>query len=167
MRAPRAQPVYVAAITTLEDIEALAVHVLGEHGLAERGWTFGWDRAVVRAGSCHWARRCVTLSWPIFSIEANRTEAHDVILHEVAHALAGPAAGHGPGWGRVAAAVGARPERCHQLQLPDRPVLGICACGPRHGRTRMPRARDRHRYQCRECRSTIDWVPAAAGRQGT
>ncbi len=33
---------------TLVDIEDLARWALEEHGLAERGWTFGWDRALRR-----------------------------------------------------------------------------------------------------------------------
>lgn len=147
-------------IVSLEDIEELAACALAEHDLAERGWTFAWDRAVVRAGCCNWARQRVTLSRPIFSIEANWPGALDVILHEVAHALAGPAAGHGPSWKQIAVAIGARPERCHRLELPTPPVVGVCACGPRHRRTRMPGHRDRHRYRCRDCRSAIAWRPA-------
>lgn len=35
-------------------------------------------------------------------------EVHETILHEIAHALAGPGAGHGPKWREMARRVGAR-----------------------------------------------------------
>lgn len=36
----------------------------------------------------------------------------DTILHEIAHALAGPAARHGPAWKSIARRLGATPKSC-------------------------------------------------------
>lgn len=38
-------------------------------------------------------------------------DIRDTILHEIAHALAGSDAGHGPRWKNIAAAIGANPKR--------------------------------------------------------
>ena len=138
---------------SLAEVEQLAWLTLERHRLTERGWRFAWDRAVRRAGACHYERRTVTLSRPIFSIEANRHDVHDTLLHEVAHALAGPDAAHGPEWRRLARSIGARPERCHALATPPLPLLGTCACGTDHQRTRRPKGR----YVCRQCGGTIRW----------
>jgi predicted SprT family Zn-dependent metalloprotease len=139
---------------TLHDIEDLARHALIEHGLAGKGWVFAWDRAVRRAGQCHFGKRQISLSRPVFSIEANREDALDAILHEVAHALAGPSAGHGWVWKQYARQIGARPERCAStLQAPPTAIVGRCTCGADHRKARMPKAS----YACRLCRSPIQW----------
>jgi hypothetical protein len=111
------------AVLTIGDIEDLVRWVLEENGLTPRGWGFAWDRAIRRAGCCDHARRRITLSRPIFQIEDNREDVLDTILHEAAHALVGPAAGHGARWKAAAVSIGARPERCHSLAVPA-PSLG-------------------------------------------
>lgn len=138
---------------TIEDIEDLARWALDEFGLTSNGWQFQWDRAVRRAGCCHYRNKTITLSLPIFSIEPNRDEALDMILHEVAHALAGYAAGHGPDWKKTATKIGARPVRCHSLQTPPRPVVGECDCGPIYHRHRLPAGGGR----CRRCGTAVSW----------
>src|SRR4051794_3305682 len=83
---------------TMAEIEQLAEWALRDFGLTDLGWRFAWDRALRRAGCCKYSVRQVTLSWPIFAIETNREEVLNTILHEVAHALVGPGAGHGALW---------------------------------------------------------------------
>ena len=141
---------------SLADIEDLAWWALAEHQLIDDGWTFEWDNAVRRAGSCSLGRKRITLSRALFAIESNRGSALDTILHEIAHALAGPGAGHGPTWKWVATRVGARPERCCSLDSPPRRIIGTCACGSIHGRTRSPGFGAR--YGCRICRKEIKWT---------
>lgn len=149
---PHPTPTAVMSLT-IDDIEDLARWALDEFGLASNGWQFQWDRAVRRAGCCHFRNKTITLSLPIFSIEPNRDEALDVILHEVAHALAGNAAGHGPNWKKAASKIGARPVRCHSLQTPPRPVVGECDCGPVHHRHHLPTGVRR----CRRCGTAVAW----------
>src|SRR5580693_7075592 len=67
---------------TIADIEQLATWTLDEHGLSKIGWTFGWDRAVRRAGCCKFSQRRITLSRAIFEISVNRAAALETILHE-------------------------------------------------------------------------------------
>jgi hypothetical protein len=87
---------------TLADIEGLARRALHEHGLAEQGWNFGWDRALRRAGCCHHAARRISLSKPTFEVEEKGDASLDTTLHEVAHALVGANAGHGSLWRAMA-----------------------------------------------------------------
>lgn len=94
----------------LNTIAAQARQLLRQHGLHD--WTFDFDRSVKRFGCCSHRDRKITLSRRL--TEANsEAEAHDVILHEIAHALVGYGAGHGPTWKAAARRIGARPERCY------------------------------------------------------
>ena len=141
---------------TVADIEDMAGRAMQEHGLLAAGWTFKWDRARRRLGCCDFDRKLITLSWPVFVIEANRDDARETILHEVAHGLAGSGAGHGPKWRTAAWMVGARPERCGRVrQEPELPIVGNCACESAHQRVRMPTRGNS--YSCVVCRKRIAW----------
>lgn len=148
-----------APTLSMTDIEDLAAWALDEHGLDRLGWRFAWDRAVRRAGCCKHTQRLITLSRPIFEIETNRDDVLDTILHEIAHALVGPEAGHSNTWKQTAVAVGARPERCHSLGTPTLPITGLCRCETPHHRVRMPPTNTT--YRCRRCRSDITWTRLA------
>lgn len=149
------QRVTKPAPVDLRDIEDFASDALSRFGLAEKGWVFSWDRASRRAGACFYHTKRISLSRVLFSIEANLSEAHDTVLHEIAHALAGRGAGHGLKWRLMAEKVGARPERCHSLQSPEAVVMGVCGCGPKFERMRMPGKRQR--LMCRSCETIITW----------
>jgi hypothetical protein len=41
----------------------------------------------------------------------------DTLLHEIAHALAGPKAGHGPSWKAIAVRIGANPRACDNSEV--------------------------------------------------
>lgn len=150
----------VIEIPTLSEISDLAWSLLDQHQLTAQGWTFAWDRAKRRLGACNCAKKRITLSRPIFSIEENRHEARHTILHEIAHALAGTRAGHGPKWKQIAVSIGARPQRCATVREPELPIVGVCRCGAIHFRVRMPSKDLTHR--CRRCGSTVTWSRRAA-----
>lgn len=147
---------HVIAIPTLTEIGDLARALLEQHNLTELGWTFAWDRAKRRLGSCNFASRRITLSRPIFTIEANRNEARPTILHEIAHALAGNCAGHGSTWQKIAIDIGASPTRCRSVISPELPIVGTCNCGTIHARVRKPSPN--FTYTCRKCASSIVWL---------
>jgi predicted SprT family Zn-dependent metalloprotease len=148
-------------VLTMQDIQQLALAALEEHGLMLQGWGFQWDNAVKRAGLCSFRNKQIQLSRAIYGIEANREHALDTILHEVAHALAGPGAGHGPAWKRIARQIGARPERCYstsEITPPKGKIVGTCACGSIHRRHRAVKPGTGH--LCRLCRSRVTWEVA-------
>lgn len=120
------------------DVTRMAEALIAAH-LPGRGWTFGFDRAVRRAGACHHADRRITLSRHLAE-GAEAEEVRQVLLHEIAHALAGHRAAHGPRWRARAAALGYTGSRLH-----DRPIaeeratwIGACPAGHEHRRFRRP-----------------------------
>lgn len=71
----------------------------------DRSWTFAFDHARTRAGSCDYTRKRITVSRHIAAISSD-DDIHQVLLHEVAHALAGSKAGHGARWKRISQQLG-------------------------------------------------------------
>ena len=67
-------------------------------------------------------------------------EIHQVLLHEVAHAIAGTRAGHGPRWKAIAADLGYEGKRLHGGEIASdlAPWLGTCPAGHQHFRYRRP-----------------------------
>lgn len=91
------------------DIENFANKILLSYGLKELGWKFQWSSSKVEFGKCNFVQKTITVSRALAEVN-NDEEIKDTVLHEVAHALAGPAAKHGEEWKKVAEMVGARPE---------------------------------------------------------
>ena len=85
---------------TTDDIPHLAQYLLEKHSLAQLGWTFQWDSAKRRAGACKYSRKTITISrhYVALNLSERPDDVIDTILHEIAHALAGWSAGHGPKW---------------------------------------------------------------------
>ncbi|WP_350258162.1 SprT-like domain-containing protein [Scrofimicrobium sp. R131] len=137
---------------TEQEILTLARELMDQHGLQQ--WNLTLSRAKTQAGCTYPSRRQITLSrllLPKFSPD----QVRDVILHEIAHALAGPRQGHGPAWQKLARQLGATPQA--RLNLPQ-PVLesswvGTCpGCGlqvHRHGTPRRVRS-------CARCSPQFD-----------
>lgn len=126
--------------------EVMAREMMDYYGLSH--WEFKFDRAFRRAGACWHDRQKITVSREIVKIwdEDNVT---DTVLHEIAHALVGAGAGHGPRWKRMAREVGAKPSRCYDPRLPqpDPTWIGICPNGHETFRHR------RRSLSCAKCDS--------------
>ncbi len=134
------------AAMDLQRLKAFAEAQLAVHGLAEQGWRFRFDHAKQRFGACRYGQRLVTVSRHLAALN-DEPECRDTVLHEIAHALAGPAAGHGPKWKRMCLRVGAMPRRCYDAAAVKRPppaYWGVCpGCDhriPYYRRPRTPRA---------------------------
>ncbi|MBO6576908.1 MAG: SprT-like domain-containing protein [Rhodothermales bacterium] len=130
----------------------MAEVLLLAHGLS--AWSFRFDNARTRAGVCRYDDRVIGLSRHY--VRANEAdEVRGTILHEIAHALAGPQAGHGPRWKRIARELGAPTERCTQadMDIDPRYTLWCVKCGKRmrdyHRRPR--RDLDSGRWRHRSC----------------
>ena len=80
----------------LMDVTSTANRLLVEHGLAQQGWRFKFDRARLRAGQCRYRSKTITLSkhYVALNVTTRPEEVLDTILHEIAHALAGGRHGH-------------------------------------------------------------------------
>lgn len=78
--------------------------LLDAHGLSD--WKVTFDNAQRRFGQCHHRAKTISLNREYVAAESD-DGAQDAIRHEVAHALAGPDAGHGPTWTVAASQLGA------------------------------------------------------------
>ena len=81
--------------------------LMDRHGLED--WTFRFSAAENRLGECRESERVIQLSTR-HAVTAEHRDATDTILHEIAHALAGANARHGPAWKAIATRLGARPQ---------------------------------------------------------
>ena len=91
----------------LASIATMARGLMDEHGLAE--WTFAFLEAKRRLGDCNFHERVIRIG-RAHALDASEAEIRDTILHEIAHALAGPEARHGPQWKAIAKRIGATPR---------------------------------------------------------
>ncbi|HIZ34771.1 MAG TPA: SprT-like domain-containing protein [Candidatus Ruania gallistercoris] len=115
----------------------LARGLLDEHGLHQ--WSLAFDSAKRRAGLCRYDTRTISLSRHLTALYS-ADEVRETVLHEIAHALAGPKARHGPAWRQVAWEIGATGHRCVAADAPTVPApwVGMCPAGHRHERFRRP-----------------------------
>jgi predicted SprT family Zn-dependent metalloprotease len=115
-------------------------------------------RSKNKAGHC----RYITKEIGISKWHMENTPIEDVkntVLHEIAHALAGPKAKHGWMWKQKCLLVGAKPERCHQLDVGH--VYEIhCKCTDTIRKfQKKPNPAVWERKRCRTCRvGGKDWV---------
>ncbi|WP_028659431.1 SprT-like domain-containing protein [Nocardioides insulae] len=133
----------------------LACALLVEHGLAH--WQVTFDAAKRRAGVCDFAERRIGLSAPLTRLHDD-AQVRDTILHEIAHALAGPRHAHDQHWRRIAIAIGSSGDRCTPADAPRVPAawLGVCPSGHVVERHRRPE----RVASCRECSTTFDLAHA-------
>lgn len=105
----------------------------------DRSWTFGFDNAKTRAGLCNYTLKRITVS-KYLAARYGDDEIHQILLHEIAHAVAGAHAGHGPGWKAIAADLGYHGKRLHNGELASElaPWVGSCPAGHLHYRYRRP-----------------------------
>ena len=103
------------------------------------GWTFAFDNAKKRAGACHFSRQQITVS-RYLAARFSDDDIHQTLLHEVAHALAGAAAGHGPAWKKIARELGYVGGATHSLETATElaPWVGSCPNGHLIYRHRRP-----------------------------
>ena len=91
----------------LNNVAEMARRLMEEHGLAD--WTLAFVEAKRRLGDCHFGDRVIRIS-RAHALEGSEEQIRDTVLHEIAHAIAGPEAGHGPLWKATARRIGATPR---------------------------------------------------------
>ena len=91
----------------LFEVARQARALMDEHGL--EAWDFRFSAAERRLGECREREKTIRLSRR-HAVNSDSREVTDTILHEIAHALAGAEAGHGPAWKAVAERLGATPK---------------------------------------------------------
>jgi predicted SprT family Zn-dependent metalloprotease len=133
----------------LKALVEAAARTFAEHGLA--GWSFGFSDSKRQLGVCKYRLKRIEIS-EYYARNNPDAAVLDTLLHEVAHALAGPKAKHGPIWKAVAARIGATPQACDSS--PDTVVepgdwQTTCpACNRTYHRYKRPRALSGYRCKC-------------------
>lgn len=96
----------ITTTTLFDDIEKLAYRLFIENGVPLY-WSFGFDNGKRRYGICNFAKKAITVSkYYVTSPQVTLGDVKNLILHEIAHVLAGPGAAHGPEWKRIARRIG-------------------------------------------------------------
>lgn len=90
----------------LHAVAHLARDLMDRHGLAS--WTLSFSTASRRLGDCNHHQQLIRLALH-HALADPEPSIRDTVLHEIAHAIAGREAGHGPAWKDVARKIGATP----------------------------------------------------------
>ena len=94
-------------VERLGEVAREARDLMDRHGLTD--WTFRFSAARRTIGLCMEKERVIQLGRH-HAANDPPLQVTDTILHEIAHALAGTAARHGPAWRRIALSIGATPK---------------------------------------------------------
>jgi len=94
---------------SIDEAIAEARRLLDLCKLTNKGWTVGINNGNRRIGLCNYTKKKIEISRNHIA-RGTDSEVLDTIRHEVAHALAGRIAGHGPAWKSVAIMLGANPS---------------------------------------------------------
>ena len=128
----------------LEKLAARSVEELRKHILED--WIFRFDNSISRVGVCKHARKLIALS-NIHCLENDAEGVWDTVLHEIAHALVDPKAGHGPEWVKQAKALGCTAKvRADEAVERTRYIQTCVTC--KWGRRMQRRSRNRRCIRC-------------------
>ena len=114
------------------EAQKTALREMVKWGLVDDGWTFGWlsRRATQTCGQCVYRAKAIRLNPR--HVELNSpVVVLDTVRHEIAHALVGSRANHGPAWRECAVRVGATPERAageEVAPVPRQPFRWTATC---------------------------------------
>jgi len=119
-------------------VEQYAFRLLEEQGLDD--WGFEFLEARRTAGLCIYKRKVIAVSRPFIRLNSD-LEIIDTVKHEVAHALVGSQAHHGPIWRLKCIELGGNPEAtCTDGLFPMGKYVAVCrVCGKRHHKYRKPK----------------------------
>ena len=137
----------------LMEARELALQLMKEHDLEYR-FRFEFDNAKRRFGSCSFSPRIITLSRNLVLLN-DQQRVTNTILHEIAHALAGPGNGHNWVWRQIALEIGCNGKRCYSKQdtiVVERTLIAKCPnCNKESGRFRKPSKQ----YSCGNCSGSL------------
>lgn len=151
----------------LLDAQTLANQLIDQH--LGPSWTFGFNNARRSFGVCKYTPRRIELSRHLVKIN-DEPQVRDTILHEIAHALAGYTAAHGPEWRRTARELGATPTRCYSnddVNTPARRWIGECGEGCTFERDRLTGSLRNGAARCRNHSLPLNWSTNPAWTQET
>ena len=133
-----------------------------QHNL--EGWSFCFNsRLRTTAGQCLYGKnkRVELATLLINSHDIRRDDVLDTLLHEVAHAIAGYEAAHGPKWKKIAKQIGCSGNVCHSISFGQHKVAAFLDCSvdcPNNHTTlfRIPSRYKNSRVLCGMCDKKIN-----------
>lgn len=134
----------------LDDVRMLAERLMTQHlGASAQPWTFRFDNAKKRGGVCNHALRTISLSKYLTALWSME-ECEQVILHEIAHALAPSHHRHTATWLGIARSIGYTSGVTHHnaIALDKATWRGVCPAGHEYFRFRKPYHR---KESCAKC----------------
>jgi predicted SprT family Zn-dependent metalloprotease len=133
----------------LKELETIASREMTKYEL--HGWTFGLANTKRRLGVCKYRKKRIEIA-EYYAQNSPQESVLDTLLHEIAHALAGPKAGHGPAWKAIAVRIGATPRACdnsHSAVVKPGDWQATCsACKKVFHRYKRPRSLTGYRCRC-------------------
>jgi predicted SprT family Zn-dependent metalloprotease len=133
----------------LRDVYELAEKLLADNGLTD--WSIEFDGSKLRAGVTYTSQHKIGLSarlTALWDIDQCRT----LILHEIAHALCPPSAGHNAIWRRKCRELGIKPERCYsQSEVPGVMPRWVGTCPNGHTLMHHRKTAKMYRVSCGKC----------------
>jgi predicted SprT family Zn-dependent metalloprotease len=134
----------------LKELEFIASREIVKHGLD--GWTFRLADTKRRLGVCNYRSRQIEIA-EYYALNSSPETVIDTLLHEIAHAIAGPAAAHGPVWKATAARLGATPRACdnsHEAIVQPGDWQATCpTCKRTIHRYKRPKSLSGYRCRCK------------------
>lgn len=146
----------------MRDVSDMANALIRQHNLV--GWRFAFDGAKRRTGQCNYTTQTISMSRHLI-VKMTEGQVKNTLLHEIAHALVGGAAGHGPEWRRVAISIGCDGNRCTNVEPAPYNWYGVCPDGHIASK-RYRRPKNGGERSCAICNPKfsrdhlIKWVPA-------
>lgn len=101
----------------LRQIEAVAIadELLKKHNL-HWTWKIQWNKSEKHLGQCWFDQKVIAISVYMLN-SSSEAEFKDTVLHEIAHALVGYEANHGPVWKAKALEIGCTSNECGQMSV--------------------------------------------------
>ncbi|MEY4743119.1 MAG: hypothetical protein RIR34_458 [Actinomycetota bacterium] len=140
------------AITKLEFVAALARLEMAKH-LDVDVWAFSFDSAKRRAGLCDHTNRRISLSRYLSELHPI-DQSHQVMLHEIGHAMVGAKHGHDKKWLTTAKGIGYRNEKISAREVDEEKArwAGLCPNGHEYFRYKQPKRIS----SCSKCNKAYD-----------
>ena len=133
----------------LQELEAIAERELLRHGLQD--WSFGLAKTKRRQGAYNYRSKRIEIA-EYYATHNPPEQVIDTLLHEIAHALAGPKARHGPAWKAVAKKLGATPRACDTCRetvvMPGDWQATCGACNKTYHKYKRPQSVTGYRCRC-------------------
>jgi predicted SprT family Zn-dependent metalloprotease len=150
----------------LKDATTLATQLIETHlGHLNEAWTLKLNKRRSALGVCNFEEKTIYLSTHF--IEHNSIEqVKEIILHEIAHALAGRTGGHGPQWVKQCRRLGIEPRvTYHEPNMPPGKYVATCKkCERRYNKQYKPATG--YQYICPNCKVLIEFKVYQAYQDG-